>query len=47
LLGVLAATVKVGGTYGPLMVALGRTVASLVRCYAGEQKQLDLPRLWN
>jgi CRISPR-associated protein Cas1 len=47
LLGVLAATVEVAGARGPLMVGLGRTVASLVRCYAGEQKTLDLPRLWN
>lgn len=47
LLGVLAATVEVAGARGPLMVGLGRTLASLVRCYGGEQKKLDLPRLWN
>jgi len=46
LLGTLAATVEVAGARGPLMVGLGRTVASLVRCYAGEAKRLDLPRLW-
>jgi len=47
LLGVLAATVEVAGARGPLMVGLGRTLASLVRCYGGEQKTLDLPRLCN
>ena len=47
LLSVLAATVEVGGEKGPLMVALERVTASLVRCYQGEQKRLELPRLWN
>lgn len=28
---------------GPLMVMLHRLAASLVRCYAGEQKKLDIP----
>jgi len=47
LLSVLTETVHVGGEKGPLMVALERVTASLVRCYAGEQKKLELPRLWN
>lgn len=47
LLSVLAETVEVAGARGPLMVALSRTATSLVRCYAGEQRDLDLPRLWN
>ena len=47
LLGALAATVEVAGTRGPLMVGLGRTVASLVRCYGREQHSLDVPRPCN
>ncbi len=47
LLSVLVETVEVAGARGPVMVGLGRTAASLVRCYAGEQRNLDLPRLWN
>ena len=47
LLALMAETVEVAGARGPLMVALARTAASLVRCYGGEQDQLDLPRLWN
>jgi CRISP-associated protein Cas1 len=46
LLGLLTAEIEVGGEKGPLLVALERMTASLVRCYAGEQKKLDLPRLW-
>jgi CRISPR-associated protein Cas1 len=46
LLGLLTAEIEVGGEKGPLMVALERMTASLVRCYAGEQKKLDLPLLW-
>jgi CRISPR-associated protein Cas1 len=47
LLTVLAETVEVGGEKGPLMVAIEKVTASLVRCYGGEQKKLELPTLWN
>ena len=47
LLTVLAETVEIGGEKGPLMVALERVTASLVRCYGGEAKKLELPRIWN
>ena len=47
LLSLLTEEVETAGQKGPLMVALERTTASLVRCYAGEQKKLDLPKLWN
>ncbi len=43
LLGLLTATVRVDEQTGPLMVSLHRTVASLVRCYQGEEKRLLLP----
>jgi len=43
LLEVLTATVRVGDQTGPLMVALHRTVASLVRCYQGRDRELALP----
>lgn len=46
LLSLLTAEIEVAGEKGPLMVALERMTASLVRCYAGEQKKLDLPILW-
>jgi len=47
LLSLLTATVEVAGLEGPLMVALERVTASLARCYAGERKKLELPKLWN
>lgn len=47
LLTLLTAEVEVAGEKGPLMVGLVRMAASLVRCYAGEQKKLDLPNLWS
>jgi CRISPR-associated protein Cas1 len=47
LLSVLTETVRTGAEKGPLMVALERVTSSLVRCYAREQKNLDLPDLWN
>jgi CRISPR-associated protein Cas1 len=47
LLTVLTETVQMGGEKGPLMVALERVAASLVRCYAREENKLELPRLWN
>lgn len=45
LLGLLTATVRVDDQTGPLMVSLHRTVASLVRCYQGEDKRLLLPEV--
>jgi len=45
LLEVLYEPVVIGGFKGPLMVGLHRTMASLQRCFAGEQKGLDLPML--
>jgi CRISPR-associated protein Cas1 len=47
LLGILTEEVQVADLKGPLLVALERTVASLVRCYAGEQAKLDLPEPCN
>lgn len=44
LLGTLTATVQIGDTAGPLMVAVERYIASLVRCYAGESDHLEIPR---
>lgn len=43
LLEVLAETVRLGETTGPLMVQLHRMVASLVRCYRGEAEKLEIP----
>jgi CRISPR-associated protein Cas1 len=45
LLEVLYEPVTIGGFTGPLMVGLHRTMASLVRCFGGEQKYLDLPEI--
>ena len=45
LLEVLYEPVKIKGYEGPLMVGLHRTAASLQRCYAGQQKYLDLPEI--
>ncbi len=45
LLEVLYEPVAIAGFKGPLMVGLHRTAASLVRCFAGEQKEIDLPTL--
>ena len=45
LLEVLYEPVTIGGFKGPLMVGLHRTMASLQRCFAGEQKYLDLPEI--
>jgi CRISPR-associated protein Cas1 len=43
LLEVLYEPVDIGGFNGPLMVGLHRTAASLQRCLAGEQKEIELP----
>ncbi len=43
LLGVLTAEVRVADQTGPLLVALHRMVASLVRCFEGTGKRLDIP----
>jgi len=45
LLEVLYEQVRIAGFEGPLMVGLHRTMASLQRCFAGEQKELDLPEI--
>jgi len=44
LLEVLYEPVEIAGFNGPLMVGLHRTAASLQRCFAGQQKDLELPR---
>jgi len=45
LLEVLYEPIRVKGFKGPLMVGLHRVTASLQRCFAGEQKFLDLPEI--
>jgi CRISPR-associated protein Cas1 len=45
LLEVLYKEVNIGGFKGPLMVGLHRTAASLERCFAGEEKEIDLPEI--
>jgi CRISPR-associated protein Cas1 len=45
LLEVLYEPIKIKGYEGPLMVGLHRTAASLQRCFADEQKYLDLPEI--
>ena len=45
LLSLLTVEIEVAAIRGPLMVAIERMTASLVRCYAGEQKSLELPDL--
>lgn len=45
LLEVLYEPVKIAGYEGPLMVGLHRTAASLQRCFAGDQKLIDLPEI--
>ena len=45
LLEVLYEQVVIGGFKGPLMVGMHRTMASLQRCFAGEQKEMDLPKI--
>lgn len=43
LLELLTLPMTLGTQTGPLMVMLHRLTASLVRCYAGEQKKLEIP----
>lgn len=43
ILELLAERVRFGDEVGPLMVELHRYVASLVRCYTGEAKELEIP----
>jgi CRISP-associated protein Cas1 len=45
LLEVLYESVTISDFNGPLIVALHRTAASLQRCFAGQQKEIDLPEL--
>jgi CRISPR-associated protein Cas1 len=47
LLQLLTDEVEVSDNRGPVMVALERTMASLVRCYQGECRKLELPSLCN
>jgi CRISPR-associated protein Cas1 len=44
LLEILTEQVRLGGENGPLMVSLHRMVASLVKCFQGQAKQLEIPR---
>lgn len=44
LLSVLTAPMRVDDQTGPFMVQLERMVASLVRCHAGQAKQLEIPK---
>jgi len=44
LLELLADRVQTGTQTGPLMVALHRMVASLVHCYQGESRRLEIPQ---
>lgn len=43
LLEVLAQPMQLAGQTGPLMIMLHRMTASLVRCYAGENRVLEIP----
>ncbi|MCI0366261.1 MAG: CRISPR-associated endonuclease Cas1 [Phycisphaerales bacterium] len=43
ILEILADRVRLGEDIGPLMVQLHRYVASLVRCFTGEARELDIP----
>lgn len=43
ILNLLTQTMRLNEQTGPLMVMLQRTVASLVRCFAGETKKLEIP----
>ena len=45
LLEVLYEPIVIAGFKGPLMVELHRTMASLQRCFAGEQRFIDFPKL--
>lgn len=45
LLEILYDEVEIGGFSGPLMIGLHRTAASLQRCFAGQQKRIDLPNV--
>jgi CRISPR-associated protein Cas1 len=46
LLGLLVETVEFDGNAGPLAIAVERMVASLVKCYQGESRALEIPKLW-
>ncbi|MCX5632228.1 MAG: type II CRISPR-associated endonuclease Cas1 [Phycisphaerae bacterium] len=45
LLETLYEEVEISEYKGPLMVGLHRTAASLVRCFCGEQKEIELPKI--
>jgi CRISPR-associated protein Cas1 len=44
LLEILAQRVRLGDARGPLMIAIQRFVDSLVHCYQGTAKRLEIPR---
>jgi CRISPR-associated protein Cas1 len=46
LLEILADRVRFGDEVGPLMVVLHRYVASLVRCFTGNDRELQIPLAW-
>lgn len=46
LLEILADRVRFGDEVGPLMVELHRYVASLVRCFTGDDRELQIPLAW-
>jgi CRISPR-associated protein Cas1 len=46
LLEILADRVQFGDEVGPLMVTLHRYVASLVRCFTGDERELQIPLPW-
>ena len=43
ILELLAEHVRFGDEVGPLMVELHRYVASLVRCFTGESREIEIP----
>jgi CRISPR-associated protein Cas1 len=44
ILEILAERVRMGDELGPLMVQLHRYVASLVRCFTGDSRELEIPK---
>jgi len=47
LLQVLTQTVYYKDNVSPLMVAIAKTTTSLQKCFAGKQKTINYPKLWN
>lgn len=44
-IGVVVLDVEIGGERRPLMIAAGQTTASLYRCFSGESRKLDYPKI--